>query len=231
MTITIQYTAPPESVAQNIVQIAVADLDQRLSAMMSDEDRTRWTLEERIDWFNDGAREIVLRRPAARAVTRLIGLENGTYQQAPHGTSQLLDVMRNIKADGKPGKAVRITDRQQMDAVDPDWHSARAGETRHYMIDERSPTAFYVYPPAIEGALIEALLAVPPPAVTGLTDSIDMRVEFTGAILNWAMYRCHTKDSEYSQGATAALHYQAFTDAIGAPAQAAQVNSATQNSA
>jgi hypothetical protein len=45
------------------------------------------------------------------------------------------------------------------------------------------------------------------------------------------IYRAHTKDSEYSQGAVAALHYQAFTDAIGAPAQAAQVNSATGNSA
>jgi hypothetical protein len=163
-------------------------------------------------------------------VTKLIALDPGTFQQAPQGTSQVLDIVRNIRSDGKPGKAVRITDRQQMDAVDSDWHAGRAGETRHYMIDERSPTAFYVYPPAVEGALVEALLAEPPPAVTAITDSIDLRVEFTGAILNWAMYRCHTKDSEYSQGQTAALHYQAFTDAIGAPAQAAQANSAHANS-
>jgi hypothetical protein len=231
MTITINYTAPPTSVAQNIVQIEVADLLRRMGNLMLDAEHIRWTTEEAIDWFNDGAREIVLRRPAARAVTKLIALTPGTYQQAPQGTSQVLDVVRNIKADGKPGRAIRITDRQQMDAVDPDWHSARAGETRHYMLDERSPTAFYVYPPANEDALVEALLAEPPPAVTQVTDSIDMRIEFLGAILHWAVYRCHTKDSEYAQGSVAALHYQAFTDAIGAPAQAAQVNSATQNSA
>jgi hypothetical protein len=230
MTIAIDYTAPPESVAQNIVKIQVADLMRRLGNMMSDQDKVRWTEDERIDWFNDAAREIVLRRPAARAVTKLVALEAGTYQQAPQGTSQLLNVVRNIKPDGKPGRAIRITDMQQIDAVDPDWHNARAGETRHFMIDERSPTTFYVYPPAVEGALVEAMLAAPPPEVKTVEDAIDLRVEFMGAILNWAMYRCHTKDSEYAQGATAALHYQAFTDAIGAPAQAAQVNSATGNS-
>jgi len=231
MTITLNYTAPPESAVQNIVQIPVSDLLRRMGNLMSDAEHIRWTEEEAIDWFNDGAREIVLRRPAARAVTQLITLEPGTYQQAPQGTSQLLNVVRNIKADGKPGRVITITDQQQLDRADPDWHSTRAGETRHYMLDERSPTAFYVYPPANEGALVEALLAVPPPAVSKVTDSIDMRVEFLGAILHWAVYRCHTKDSEFAQGAVATLHYQAFTDAIGAPAQAAQVNSATQNSA
>jgi hypothetical protein len=231
MTIAISYTAPPESVAQNIVQIPVADLMRRLGNMMSDEDKVRWTEAERIDWFNDAARAIVLRRPAARAVVKLVALDPGTFQQAPQGTSQILNVVRNIKADGKPGRAIGITDMQQMDAVDPDWHNARAGETRHYMMDERSPTTFYVYPPAIEGALVEALLAEPPPEVKTIDDSIDMRVEFIDAILNYAMFRCHTKDSEYSQGATATLHYTAFTDAIGAPAQAAQVNSAHANNA
>lgn len=210
--------------------ILVTDLLRRLGEIMSDEDHVRWTVVEAIDWFNDATHEIVLRRPGARAVTEQITLVAGTYQQATAGTAQVLDVIRNVNVDASIGRAIRITDRQQLDDADPAWHTTTAAPTIHYMVDERSPTSFYVYPPAVAGAKVEALLAKPPPFVAIESDSIDMRPEFIGAILNWAMFRCHTKDSEYSQGATATLHYNAFNDAIGAPAQAAQQNSATGNS-
>jgi hypothetical protein len=210
--------------------IQVADLLRRFQNVMMDAKAVRWSETEAIDWINDGATEIVLRRPAARAITLIHPLEQGTLQHAPDRVSQMLDVICNIRPDGLPGAAIRICDRQQLDDIDPNWHGKRAGVTRHYMIDERSPTTFYVYPPAQAGAQIMALGAEPPPAVTDKTDTLDMRSEFISAILNWMMYRAHSKDSQYSQGSTAALHYQAFTDAIGAPSQAAQVNSATGNS-
>lgn len=212
------------------IGIHVADILRRVGSIMNDEDHVRWTELELIDWINDAAGEIVLRRPAARAVIEIIALASGTRQNTPDGTSQLLNVVRNWKAGGTPGSAISITDMQAMNAADPDWHAARAGTTRQYMIDERSPTTFYVYPPATNGAQVEVLVAKPPPKVVANTDTLDMRPEFIGALLNWIMYRCHTKDSEYANGAVAAQHYQAFADAIGAPAQAAQTNSATGNS-
>lgn len=224
------YSGPPTDIVLNIVQISMAGLLRRLGNIMSDDEHVRWTEAEAIDWFNDAAQEIVIRRPGARAVTALITLTAGTYQQTPQGVAQLLDVVRNIQISGASGGVIRITDRQALDDADPDWHSTAAGTTKHYMIDERSPTTFYVYPPAVDGAKVEALMSVSPPVVTDPAGSIDLRSEFINAILNWAMYRCHTKDSEYSNGAVASLHYQAFTDAIGAPAQAAQSNSASGNS-
>lgn len=210
--------------------ILVADILARLDNLMSDDDRIRWSQDERIRWICDAGQEIVLRRPAARAVTQQLTLIAGTYQTTPAGTAQVLDIIRNIKAGGAPGSIVRITDRQMMDDADPDWHSAKAAVSQQYMLDDRSPTTFYVYPPAAAGALVDALLAVPPPAVTASTDTFDMRPEFIGAIINWCLYRCHTKDSEYANGAVAQLHYSAFSDAIGAPASAAQQNSAKANS-
>lgn len=210
--------------------IAVADLLRRIGTMMSDEAHERWTEAEAIDWINDAASEIVLRRPGARAIAEILTLTNGTRQSASDGTAQVLDIVRNWSAADTPGRAITIADRQALSAAEPDWHTARPKATVHYMIDERSPTGFYVYPPAVAGAKVEALLAKPPPKVATSADTLDLRPEFINAVLNWMMYRCHTKDSEFSQGAVAALHYQAFTDAIGAPAQAAQVNSATANS-
>ncbi|MDF3073465.1 MAG: hypothetical protein K0S54_1132 [Alphaproteobacteria bacterium] len=210
--------------------IPVEDLLVRLDRLMNDEDRTRWTEEERIGWFNDAAAEIVLRRPAARAVTEVMELVGGTFQQCSEGAAQLLNVVRNIKATGTGGRVISIVDQQALNASDPDWHSAKARETRHYMIDERSPTTFYVYPPAVSGAKVEVLVSKAPPQVANAADTLDIRPEFTNAIINWALYRCHTKDDEVANGAVATIHYQAFTDAIGAPSQAAQVNSATGNS-
>lgn len=212
------------------VGIPVADVLRRFRSVMMDEKSIRWTVGEAFDWMNDGASEIVLRRPASRAVTEQVQLVAGTYQIASDNSAQVLDVVRNISANGAPGRPVRIADRQQIDDAEPNWHNLRPAPTRHYMIDERSPTTFYVYPPAVDGAIIEMLVSKTPPKVVSVDDRIDMRPEFINAILNWMMYRAHSKDSEFSQGNMAALHYQAFTAAIGEPAQVAQVNSATGNS-
>ncbi len=211
--------------------ILASSLIAQAGILLNDEDHARWTEDELIFWINDAAREIILRRPAARAVTISLGLSAGTLQVAPSNTAQVLDVVRNIAADGvTPGRAIRIADRQALDDADPDWHTGDAGPTENYVIDERSPTSFYVYPPAVSGALVEALVSELPPTITSPTDALDMRAEFGNAIIAWIMYRCHTKDSEYAQGAVAAQHYQAFSDAIGTPAQVAQSNSATGNS-
>lgn len=212
------------------VGMPVEDLLRRFRTLMMDAKKIRWSEQEAIDWLNDGASEIVLRRPAARAVTEIVEMVAGTYQTCSLDAAQLLDVMRNVTIDGGSGKAIRIADRQQIDDVEPDWHRKRQGITRHYMVDERSPTSFYVYPPAAQGARVETLVSKPPPKVEAATDTLDLRPEFLNAVINWMLYRAHTKDSEYSQGALAGLHYQAFTDAIGAPAQAAATNSATGNS-
>lgn len=214
----------------NGVGIPASEILRRFQNIMMDAKAIRWSIQEALDWMNDAAGEIVLRRPASRAVTEQVMLVAGTYQIASDGAAQVLDVVRNISPSGKPGRAIRIADRQQIDDAEPDWHSKRPGPTRHYMVDERSPTSFYVYPPAQDGAMVEMVVSKAPPKVNDIGEILDLRPEFMSAILNWMMYRAHTKDSEFSQGQVAALHYQAFTDAIGAPAQAAQVNSATGNS-
>lgn len=210
--------------------IPVSEALLRLDNLMSDDDRIRWDEAERIRWFNDAGKEIVLRRPAARAVTQTLTLVSGTFQTAPAGTAQVMDVIRNLTAANAPSKAITVVDRQALDRADPSWHISKAGATRHFMVDDRSPTTFYVYPQAVAGAKVEALLAVPPPDVSAKTDTIDLRAEFIGPLINWALYRCHTKDSEYAQGAVAAQHYQAFQDSLGAPQAAEQANSPQANS-
>lgn len=212
--------------------IAAADLISRASKILQDEQHVRWEVPELLEWINDGARETILRRPAARAVTEVLTLVEGTKQDLPANSVELLDVVRNMKADGTtPGRVVRRVDRQLLDDQYPDWHTARkASAVRHYTFDERAPTVFYTYPPAVAGAKVEALFSQLPPVVAAEGDTLDMGAEYINAIVNYMVYRAFSKDSEFANGTVAALHYQAFVDAVADNNQTTTANSPNANS-
>lgn len=196
--------------------IPAADIISRVGEILQDRDHIRWPIAELLQWMNDGASEIIVRRPGARAVAGLIELKAGTRQQIPTQGVMLLDVVRNMGMDGqKPGRVIRRVDRQLLDDQYPDWHSARSSATiKHYTFDDRAPKEFYVYPPAVEGAQVEALFSELPPAVVTEQDSIDLPVEYMTPLLSYVAYRAFLKDSEFANGGMAAFHYRAFNDAM-----------------
>lgn len=196
--------------------IRVGDILQRASITLNDEDFVRWTKDELYGWVNDGACEVVLRRPAARAVTTPITLIAGTFQQMPEGTLVLLDVIRNLKADGGPGRPVRRTDRQLLDDQLPTWQEMKQADTiKHFMFEEATPTTFYVYPPAKAGTKVDVLHSEAPPLITGDDDMVLLDRAYMGPMVSYVMYRCLAKDSEYANAAMATAHFQAFTEALG----------------
>lgn len=197
--------------------IPVADIDMRLSAILNDEDHIRWPLDERLAWINDAAAEIVLVRPAAGARVETIDLVAGVYQTIPADGLQLLDVVRNIRADDLPGRPISRTDRRLLDEQEPSWYEKEpAGAVKHYTFDDRDPRGFYVYPPVTAGVKVEALYAAPPAPVTALEDTLDLDRAYIGPVVSYVLYRTLAKDSEYANGAVAAAHLQAFNAAIGA---------------
>jgi len=114
--------------------IRVGDILKRASITLNDEEFVRWTKDELYGWVNDGSCEVVLRRPAARAVTSAITLIAGTFQTMPEGTLNLMDVVRNIKADGSTGRPVRRIDRQLLDDQLPTWQEMKqADSVKHFM--------------------------------------------------------------------------------------------------
>lgn len=194
--------------------IRAGDVITRAQLVLNDNDPpyVRWEQPEMFGWLNDAACEVVIRRPAARAVTGLVTLVAGTLQSLPDGGLQLLDVVRNAG-----GRSVRRTDRQLLDDSAPDWHSMKQSSTvRQFTFDERTPTVFYVYPPAKVGAQIEALYSAAPPAVAEEDDELDLDRAYMGPLVSYILYRALAKDSEYANGALAAAHFQAFNEALGA---------------
>lgn len=211
--------------------IPAAEIIRRVGAILQDEDHVRWTVPELLEWINDGARETIVRRPAARAVTADLTLAAGTKQALPASGVQLLDVVRNLGDGTKPGRVIRRIDRQLLDDQDPDWHTARPKAViKHFMFDERSPKTFYVWPPAIAGTHVEALYSELPPTITAEGDTLDMGAEYLNVLVSYGVYRALSKDSEFANGTVAALHYQAFIDAVTDSSAQTTANSPNQNS-
>lgn len=209
--------------------IPVAELLRAAGTILNDYDRdpeggkhVQWTEGELIDWINEGAPQILVYRPAAGARTETLELVAGALQDVlPEGGVMVLDVVRNLTADGKPARAIRRTDRSQLDDARPDWYAMPPADSiRHYCTDDRSPKTFYCYPPAKEGVKVEVVYAKLPPSVASPDDTLELDRIYQAPLVSYMVYRALAKDSEYANGQMAAAFYQAFVDPLGAQSEA-----------
>ncbi|HTN66414.1 MAG TPA: DUF6682 family protein [Burkholderiaceae bacterium] len=207
--------------------IPVRSILTRTDDLLLDAGRIRWSVAERIRWGNEAMGAILIRRPSAFARRSVHALQAGTYQTLPAGGALFLDLVRNIGPDGvTPGRPVRRTDRQLLDDADPNWHRIKAkAEIKQYTFDDRLPTVFYVYPPAIAGANVELIDAALPADVAEDDEagSFQIGAEYMEPVVNYVAYRANCKDSEFANGQIAGAYYQAFEAALGGQS-VAQVN-------
>lgn len=191
--------------------IPVADIIRSAATILNDEDHVRWTIPELLDWINQAAGEIVVRRPPAGERTASLTLVDGPLQALPDGGIQLIDVVRNI-----PGRSISRTSRRLLDDQVPDWYDDKPSlKIKHFTLEIETPKSFYVYPPAKAGAVVEAKFSASPAEVTAEGDTLDMDRIYIGPIVSFTLYRSLAKDSEYANGVIAAAHFQAFNEAIG----------------
>lgn len=201
------------------------DVLDRASIVLNDEDNTRWTEAELLGWLNDGAKAIVVRRPAAHPTTATLTLVDGESQDLPADAVELLDITCNISGATR-GRAVTLVDIRLLDSDDPSWRAGTKQTTvYHYTYDERDPLRFSVYPPVQAGTQVESVYASTPAAVTARADEVDLPDEYQPALVSYLLYRSYAKDSEYANGALAAAHFQAFESDLGINTQAKAVNS------
>lgn len=200
------------------ITFRVSDVLARTDDMLNDEDRIRWPAPERVRYINDAMGAIITRKPGAFAQRVAHELEGGTAQALPVGGVLFLDLVRNLGSGSTPGVAIRRTDRQLLDDSDPAWHSGRQKAViKHFTFDDRAPTVFYCYPPAIAGTRVELLYAALPEVLSEASTDGDIYLgrEYMEAVVNYVAYRCKAKDSENGVTAEAAAYYAAFTAALG----------------
>lgn len=212
------------------------DIMKRAGVLLNDEDHTRWTLSELADWINEGVRAIILAKPSAHTTSRTVALEQGTLQQvptegAPEQPLALVRLVRNMKGDSAGadgGKIITLVARDLLDAQEPYWHDRNhtpwRKEARHYVYDEANPLEFYVYPGNDGSGLVEMVLATCPPPVMPPTQADDVEQwtapiglpePYSVPLLDYVLFRAHSKDDEAGAPGRAMAHYQTFASAIG----------------
>lgn len=203
--------------AQSIVRRAVETLQDTTSI--------RWPVNELVRYLNDGQREVVLYRPDSMVTNATLTCAVGTKQSLPANGAKLIEVVRNAASSGTK-KAVRMVNREILDAQTPGWHSIDgAVDALHFMYDPRDPKTFYVYPPALVTTQLDIVYAAYPTDVTepadgalysAVTGNISLPDIYGNALLDWVLYRAYSKDSEYAGNANRAqAHYAAFAAALG----------------
>jgi hypothetical protein len=205
--------------------IIAQDVLDRASDVLNDTAMLRWTLGERLRWIHDGLREIATRKPSALERTSVWTLVAGTRQTLPDDSLRLMDMPRNIAADGvTPGYAITPASRGELDTQMPDWHMARASaRIKHVLYDyETDPLHYFVYPPAVAGTKVEVIDCLNPPELTAATDVLPVRDHYISALTSFLLYRALSRESEDGSGQLAAAHYSAFAGALGEVQQAAQ---------
>ena len=124
---------------------------------------TRWLDAEKLIYLNDGQRLTVLYKPDSNVVIDVYQLVPGTKQRIPDGSNayqdlsgntlkegiNLLELFKNMGITGEvPGDAIDPVDLQELNAFNSSWHSDTPdAAVQNYVLDERYPDNFFVYPP------------------------------------------------------------------------------------
>tara|TARA_R100001129_G_scaffold30680_1_gene20252 strand:- start:275 stop:952 length:678 start_codon:yes stop_codon:yes gene_type:complete len=203
----------------------VVDVLDRASIILQDTSHVRYPNAELEAFFNDAQKEIVLHRPDANMVNATHACATGSKQTLTATALRLIDVVRN-----QNGRSITQVDRRILDETLPDWHETAANATRkieHFIFDAADPKTFYVYPKAVSGTHSIEIVYSSVPADSSIsnfdTDTSVIGIDdvYAGAILDFILYRCYQKDSEYAGNtARAQMHYQGFVNALGIKTQA-----------
>lgn len=225
----------------------VKDVLYRVSAQLHDisPQFTRWTQRELVSWLNDGQKAIAKYMPSSCARVDAVKLTPGTKQSIEKilaasikpgdgGTASdvyghfLQTVVRNMGSDGlTPGLAIRVVDREVLDANNPSWHSSSGTAVTQYTFDPRYPKVFYVSPGVPSGGLwVEISFLANPVDVASTgnygmdgSDSTKISVDdkYVDDLVNYILARAYMKDAEFAaNGNLAQAHAGMFTSSINA---------------
>ena len=207
--------------------ISAQSIVRRATDLLQDQTSVRWSVHELVRWLNDAQRAIVKVRPDSMNTATTMSLVIGARQSLKSGTanaegsgplspapSKLIEIPRNMAGDMT---AVTKVERKMMDAGDRGWYNAAPSVSiKHFMFDERDPTAFYTYPPALIGAKLEVMYSAYPtdvdePGVGTVWSDVEGNISlpdiYADDVLYFVMAKCYLKDSEYAGNTERAAAY------------------------
>ena len=197
---------------------------------MNDKSGVRAPASDLVRLLNRAQRDIAVSRPDTTARVFEHELAEGARQELPEEVALLIDLPANVSGRRR---AITRTGLPLLDAAVPDWrYGARKGEIVHFMHDHRTPRAFWVYPPAIDGTSVEMEASMYPadilvPAGDSSDDVagvISLADEWSTALLLVVLYYAYMTDLEGAGNPLIAASYKETAEKIlGVQLQSAMV--------
>lgn len=200
---------------------------------LNDETSIRWTTGDLVAYFNDGQRDILTHRPDACNIAADFTTQLGAKQVLPANGEKLIRVLHNNTATCKTSitrVSLDLLDSQigriSVGGVRTGWRGLPpVSEVLHFCYDEMEPKAFDLYPPP-QGGLIVAIeyaavtTDIPTPAAgtttNDITGNLSLSDLFANAIRNYVMFRCYSKNTEYTANPNLAVaFYGAYANDLG----------------
>jgi hypothetical protein len=221
---TIEILADAEVVATGTTQTDARTVVNRSRQLASDKGlNTRYPDDVMRDWLNAGQLEVGIVKPNAVATSASVQLVTGAKQTLPADGFFLIDVVRNMGADGKtPGRAIVERSKGNLDRILPNWNAGTTGVPKHFMYDEQQPLVFWVYPPA-NAQYAEILYSKFPTAVADLYPGTPITISaiYANAL---SSYICSRIAEEERDKDMAVYFYSQFLAAITGKATAEEVS-------
>lgn len=187
--------------------VLASEILAQVDTVLLDTAKTRWPDAEKLEYLNDGQRQLVLYKPDAFVINDVFVLVAGTKQSIPDGTGSLeegialVSVIRNmgLTPGTTPGAAIRPIGRDVLDTYNPDWHTeTKVAAVKNYILDDYDPTRFYVSPPNLGTGFVEAAYSALPGDVATAATAITLSDIYRDALRNYILFRCYAKDAAFS---------------------------------
>lgn len=195
--------------------IPAKSIIQRIVRDLNDETSIRWTVPDLVRYFNDGQREIATLRPDSMSTRITHSLVAGAKQSIPANGTKLIDI--NSNAAGNKGAVTKVSDALLSTQVRGWRNLPGTNEILHYIYDDREPKTFEVFPPALSTAALDLEYSalpgdIPEPAdgvtFAAVTGNFAMGALFANALQHYILFRCYSKDTEYTANPELAQAYQ-----------------------
>ena len=203
----------------------------RAQTIIQDRTGVRWPVNELLEWFNEGQRQVVLLRPDASAVTEAVHLVAGSKQAVPAGGWRMLDVHRNLGIDGStPGEPITLCERNILDTQLRGWHfQSPAAAALHWVYEDRMPLVWWVFPcqPGNGQGWAEISYSKTPTAcrIDGVVnesgdpgtvdDPISLTDVYEPALIDFIVYRAYCKNQAYVQQGLDMQYWNKFLTSLG----------------
>ncbi len=204
------------------------DVIDEIQRHMRDTGAGTWADVDCVEYFNNGSYALMGARPYAfSTITNVQLTADSTKQSIPSGDYMLLDIPRNMGADGATeGKIITQVDRWQIDLFNQGWHT-KVGKTyiEHYSYDPtKNPTDFYVYPKvhATTAVYVEMNTASHPTKVTSANQATNITLDETYEpfLKEWMFYEVYNKNTSVSSYQQSQRHLVNAANLIGMKVQA-----------